>query len=69
VITAVADLRASAGRTGLYDIRIFAADPGTPAATSLPNSDAGPAFAPGELIAEFRGLSRTIIKKQNPTTQ
>lgn len=69
VITAVADLRASAGRTGLYDIRIFAADPGTPAATAMPTSDAGPAFAPGELIAEFRGRSRTITKKQNPTRQ
>ncbi|MGX9900028.1 hotdog fold thioesterase [Arthrobacter sp. SA17] len=68
VITAVADLRASAGRTGLYDIRIFAANPGTPAATVTPTSDAaGAAFAPGELIAEFRGRSRTITRKQNPT--
>lgn len=69
VITAVADLRASAGRTGLYDIRIFAADAGTPAATATPASGAAAAFAPGELIAEFRGRSRTITKKQNPTGQ
>ncbi|WP_309108011.1 hotdog fold thioesterase [Arthrobacter sp.] len=69
VITAIADLRASAGRTGLYDIRIFAADAGTPAATATPTSDAVAAFAPGDLIAEFRGRSRTIAKKQNPTRQ
>ena len=49
VITAVADRRSSAGRSGLYDIQIFAADPGTQ--------------LPGELIAEFRGRSRTIPKK------
>jgi acyl-CoA thioesterase len=49
VITAVADRRSSAGRSGLYDIQIFAADPGAP--------------LPGELIAEFRGRSRTIPKK------
>jgi acyl-CoA thioesterase len=52
VLTAVANRRASAGRTGLYDIQIYAADPGSPA-------DA----LPGELIAEFRGRSRTISKK------
>jgi acyl-CoA thioesterase len=49
VITAVADRRSSAGRSGLYDIQIFAADAGSQ--------------APGELIAEFRGRSRTIPKK------
>lgn len=53
VITAVADRRSSAGRSGLYDIQIFAAD-----------ADAQPSFQkPGELIAEFRGRSRTIAKK------
>jgi acyl-CoA thioesterase len=51
VITAVADRRSSAGRSGLYDIQIFAADPGSQ--------------LPGELIAEFRGRSRTIPKKRN----
>jgi acyl-CoA thioesterase len=51
VITAVADRRSIAGRSGLYDIQIFAADPGSP--------------LPGELIAEFRGRSRTIPKKRN----
>jgi acyl-CoA thioesterase len=62
VITAVADLRAKAGRTGLYDIQIYAADAGTlPGPASSP-SDA-PAVPPGELIAEFRGRSRTITKK------
>src|SRR6478735_7677804 len=49
VIPAVADRRSSAGRSGLYDIQIFAADPG--------------AQLPGELLAEFRGRSRTILKK------
>ncbi|MGJ3189291.1 hotdog fold thioesterase [Paenarthrobacter nitroguajacolicus] len=52
VITAVADRRASTGRSGLYDIQIYAAD-----------ADATPDTAPGELIAEFRGRSRTISKK------
>jgi acyl-CoA thioesterase len=49
VITAVAHRRSSAGRSGLYDVQIFAADPGSQ--------------LPGGLIAEFRGRSRTIPKK------
>jgi acyl-CoA thioesterase len=53
VVTAVADRRSSAGRSGLYDIQIFAADPG-----AEPDPE-----KPGELIAEFRGRSRTIPKK------
>lgn len=53
VITAVANRRSTVGRSGLYDIQIFAADP-----TQQP-----PAGTPGELIAEFRGRSRTIPKK------
>jgi acyl-CoA thioesterase len=53
VITAVADRRSSAGRSGLYDIQIFAADAGT-----QPDPQQF-----GELIAEFRGRSRTIPKK------
>ncbi|GAA2846334.1 hotdog fold thioesterase [Paenarthrobacter ilicis] len=53
VITAVANRRASTGRSGLYDIQIFAASP-----DEAPSSE-----APGELIAEFRGRSRTITKK------
>lgn len=53
VITAVAHRRSSAGRSGLYDVQIFAADPG---------SETSPG-KPGELIAEFRGRSRTIPKK------
>ena len=57
VITAVADRRSSAGRSGLYDIQIFAADP-----DSQPGSGHSPG-TPGELIAEFRGRSRTIPKK------
>jgi len=52
VLTAVANRRASAGRSGLYDIQIYAADAG-----------AEPAGLAGELIAEFRGRSRTIAKK------
>jgi acyl-CoA thioesterase len=52
VITAVANRRASTGRSGLYDIQIYAA-----------NADAAPDTEPGELIAEFRGRSRTISKK------
>lgn len=61
VITAVADRRSSSGRSGLYDIQIFAADADTlhgAQADSLPSSG-----NPGELIAEFRGRSRTIPKK------
>ncbi|MDQ0849064.1 acyl-CoA thioesterase [Arthrobacter sp. B3I9] len=77
VLTAVANRRASTGRSGLYDIQIYAADPADTADTApdreLP-AGAAPAAtlpgqlpadtAPGELIAEFRGRSRTISKKQ-----
>ena len=72
VLTAVANRRASTGRSGLYDIQIYAADPGapspagtTPAATvpgELPTDSAADAPA-WELVAEFRGRSRTISKK------
>ncbi|MFJ6028509.1 hotdog fold thioesterase [Pseudarthrobacter sp. NPDC092424] len=60
VLTAVADRRSSAGRSGLYDIQIFAADAGTPASGS-PADSSLPQY--GQLIAEFRGRSRTISKK------
>ncbi|MGX5717742.1 hotdog fold thioesterase [Arthrobacter sp. MAHUQ-56] len=53
VVTAIANRRSTVGRSGLYDIQIFAADP-----TQQPA-----AGTPGELIAEFRGRSRTIPKK------
>ncbi|MET4093977.1 hotdog fold thioesterase [Arthrobacter sp. UYCu712] len=74
VLTAVANRRASTGRSGLYDIQIYAADPesGTPTAApagaaptlpgQLPTDNATGAPA-GELVAEFRGRSRTISKK------
>jgi acyl-CoA thioesterase len=57
VITAVADRRSSAGRSGLYDIQIFAANPEAQPDSPLSSGQ------PGELIAEFRGRSRTIPKK------
>lgn len=60
VLTAVADRRSSAGRSGLYDIQIFAAD-APPADADQP--DEPTPKQPGELIAEFRGRSRTIPKK------
>ena len=77
VLTAVANRRASTGRSGLYDIQIYAADPGAgtpgtpqsapagsvPAATVPGELPADPATPAGELIAEFRGRSRTISKK------
>ncbi|SFT47985.1 hotdog fold thioesterase [Arthrobacter sp. ov118] len=85
ILTAVATRRASTGRSGLYDIQIYAADPGTasspaptPSTTAASHTGAAsqpagaataadpavdPAFLPGELIAEFRGRSRTISKK------
>lgn len=59
VITAVADRRANSGRSGLYDIQIFAADASERSAAGSPD-DPG---SYGELIAEFRGRSRTISKK------
>ncbi|HSU46338.1 MAG TPA: hotdog fold thioesterase [Arthrobacter sp.] len=62
VLTAVADRRSSAGRSGLYDIQIFAADAGTPGSGGRPGTETQPG-SPGELIAEFRGRSRTIPKK------
>jgi acyl-CoA thioesterase len=80
VLTAVANRRASTGRSGLYDIQIYAADPGAGAPSVPQSAPAGPAPAatvptatvpgelptdilPGELVAEFRGRSRTISKK------
>jgi acyl-CoA thioesterase len=83
VLTAVANRRASTGRSGLYDIQIYAADPAAPVPGPAPHTPgAGTATAPagtlpgqlpadtatgaaaaGELIAEFRGRSRTISKK------
>jgi acyl-CoA thioesterase len=75
VITAVANRRAHSGRSGLYDVQIYAADPhaagtnaGTGASTNAGTGADSPAEAaetdtPGELIAEFRGRSRTISKK------
>lgn len=63
VITAVADRRSSAGRSGLYDIQIFATDPGTATAPTGSAPESPSAGQPGELIAEFRGRSRTIPKK------
>ncbi|MEE1621283.1 hydroxyphenylacetyl-CoA thioesterase PaaI [Zafaria sp. Z1313] len=46
-LTAVADRRAAAGRSGIYDISIL---------QSVPGGD-------DELIAEFRGRSRTVPKR------
>ncbi|HEX9086819.1 MAG TPA: hotdog fold thioesterase [Arthrobacter sp.] len=75
VLTAVANRRASTGRSGLYDIQIYAADPGAGTAPDTAASPARPApvatvpgelptdTLPGELVAEFRGRSRTISKK------
>jgi acyl-CoA thioesterase len=81
VLTAVANRRASTGRSGLYDIQIYAADPADTApdkelttastaaapAVNLPGqlpADTATAPQAWELIAEFRGRSRTISKKQ-----
>lgn len=60
-ITAVADRRSQSGRSGLYDIQIFASDAGPSSGPGATSSALPP--APGELIAEFRGRSRTIPKK------
>jgi acyl-CoA thioesterase len=73
VLTAIANRRASTGRSGLYDIQIYAADPDAPEAPLPGTAGTAPAAtvpgglptdtAPGELVAEFRGRSRTISKK------
>jgi acyl-CoA thioesterase len=75
VLTAVANRRASTGRSGLYDVQIYAAGPGAAATPEASDDGGSPAAAadtpaggtsaplPGELIAEFRGRSRTISKK------
>jgi acyl-CoA thioesterase len=72
VLTAVANRRASTGRSGLYDIQIYAADPGAAVPTAAPAGTAPVPtvpgelptdILPGELVAEFRGRSRTISKK------
>ena len=73
-LTAVANRRASTGRSGLYDVQIYAADPGAGTAPGPASaSSTAPAatvpgqlpadIPPGELVAEFRGRSRTISKK------
>ena len=75
ILTAVANRRASTGRSGLYDVQIYAADP-VPAGPAGPVAGENPATLPGglpadvatnaaawELVAEFRGRSRTISKK------
>jgi acyl-CoA thioesterase len=51
-ITAVAAERAHSGRSGLYDVQVFASAP-----------DRVGDEPPGRLIAEFRGRSRTIPKR------
>lgn len=63
VITAVANRRAHAGRSGLYDVQIYAADPHPADSPAGSPAGAGTDETPGELIAEFRGRSRTISKK------
>ncbi|MET3810120.1 hotdog fold thioesterase [Arthrobacter sp. UYEF3] len=72
ILTAVANRRASTGRSGLYDIQIYAAAPhaatpeastaGALTAATLPGGLPADVL-PGELVAEFRGRSRTISKK------
>ena len=70
-LTAVANRRASTGRSGLYDVQIYAADPGAGTPTSASASahtatvpgELPTDITPGELVAEFRGRSRTISKK------
>ena len=52
-ITAVAARRAHAGRSGIYDVQVFAGPDGHPHT----------AEDPGRLVAEFRGRSRTIPKR------
>ncbi|NUP75323.1 MAG: hotdog fold thioesterase [Sinomonas sp.] len=63
-ITAVAARRAQAGRSGLYDVQVYAAAPlaAAPRTTDDGVSPDGDAPAHGRLIAEFRGRSRTIPK-------
>jgi acyl-CoA thioesterase len=78
VLTAVANRRASTGRSGLYDVQIYASDPSAPLDSTASPAGVTPKVtipgelpagvtvaAPfqGELIAEFRGRSRTISKK------
>ncbi|GAA2199203.1 hotdog fold thioesterase [Sinomonas flava] len=53
LITAVAARRAHAGRSGIYDVQVFSSPADTPHT----------AEAPGRLVAEFRGRSRTIPKR------
>ncbi|MEA5453671.1 hotdog fold thioesterase [Sinomonas sp. JGH33] len=76
-ITAVAERRAQTGRSGLYDVQVFATAshntvaPGNTPAGSPPAADDGasparatPSGTPApRLIAEFRGRSRTIPKR------
>ncbi|WP_082000551.1 hotdog fold thioesterase [Arthrobacter sp. PAMC 25486] len=55
-LTAIANRRQQQGRSGLYDVQVFAADDG--GAQDSGGADGGPT-----VVAEFRGRSRSIPKK------
>ena len=69
VLTAVANRRASTGRSGLYDIQIYAADPGAgvPAPQSAPAGTAPAATVPGELPTDIApGRTRRRVPRPQP---
>ena len=62
-ITAVASRRAQAGRSGLYDVQVFAAAPQSAPAPRTDDGASPTRASVPRLIAEFRGRSRTIPKR------
>ena len=67
VLTAVANRRASTGRSGLYDIQIYAADPGAPEAPTAAPAGAAPApTVPGELPPTPPGRTRRRVPRPQP---
>ncbi len=66
-ITAVARRRQQQGRSGLYDVQVFADDVNDGADGGAENGSRGSSAVDhqrGTVVAEFRGRSRTIPKKQ-----
>lgn len=63
LLTAVAEERTRFGRNGIYDVTVYRRPPGESSGAAEP---AGGAGTYGELVAEFRGRSRTISRKPAP---
>lgn len=64
-ITAVANRRQQQGRSGLYDVQVFA-DSGSRGSSAVDHERGSGEGAAPTVVAEFRGRSRTIPRRQQP---